>query len=527
MKNRANRLNKSARFHNFGDINSKLSPCESSAIFNHFEKTMLSSINSLTSAEMELFEKFISSPYFNSRSKITLLFKFLASKYPAITPADIDKHNISKLLYPGSRYNDEKVRRVISDFVQIYEQFLAYCEIGKVDRGYIDSLLLEALFKRGLYSRFERHFKSLEKLTLREFDKDDAFYRNMARNYFLHCFHSSDLGNNSQFQSDIINTSRNMDMQFVFSKLHLYREILINRKQSAKLSKIELSFLEPVMQYVRENVNELKAEHPNIYVIYLSIMITLNGDEKDLDEMVNYISLNRGKFSRETLNYYYSYIVSEFWMKYNGGLEIYSERIFEVYDTMIRLEVFKMERYINPAWINNAINIALVNNKTNWAETFLAKFKNDIEPVSFDTCYNLSMARILFSKAQFESSLQYCMKVDFSDPYYFINSKILSMKNLYESGDIERMEYVIDSLNKYSKRNLKLVRFQKELIKLTTKYFGLLVKIRLKDPDKVIILKNELTKNRSYFPNRSWLLEKLDETENLFPNRHKNRKSRK
>ncbi|MBL8017330.1 MAG: hypothetical protein JNK43_08675, partial [Ignavibacteria bacterium] len=297
-----------------------------------------------------------------------------------------------------------------------------------------------------------------------------------------------------------------------FSKLHLYRELLINTKQTRKISKIEISFLKPVLEYIQANSDDLKSNHPNIYIIYLSIRITLYGYEADIDEMVSYITDNEKKFDRETLNYYYSYIVSEYWMKYNEGNEEYAERIFKVYDTMIRFDAFKIERYLSHTWVNNAINIALINKRTDWAEQFLAKFGKDIELENYESCYNLSMARILFGRSEFESSLQYCMKVDFSDPYYFINSKILYMKNLYETNDIERIGYVLDSLNKYSKRNSKLVKFQKDLIRKTTKYFGLLVNVRIKDPDKAVNLVKEINENRSYFPNRSWLLEKLKET---------------
>lgn len=196
---------------------------------------MLISINSLSCGEMELFERFISSPYFNTRTKITQLFKILAAKYPNITSEDTDKKNIATKLYPDSRYNDEKVRKILSDFTQIYEKFLAYLELESSDPGYIDSVLLETLFKRGLYSRFERHYRSIEKSALKNYDKDDAFYRNMARNHFLHCFYSSNRGNSNQLQEDILNSSRNMDLQFVFSKLHLYRELLINTKQTRKI----------------------------------------------------------------------------------------------------------------------------------------------------------------------------------------------------------------------------------------------------------------------------------------------------
>lgn len=472
---------------------------------------MLKSINDLSELELDKFDKFLVSPFFNSRDKIISLFGYLKNRYPNITTVDIDKKNIFRYLYPDEKYNDIKIRRLISDFIELYENFLVNTELNNIDPDYSKTILLETLQNRGIYSRYDRNYKELTKKLKNKFDKDDSYYKNLARIEIINSFHSYNINNETELERNLQNSSNNLDLYFVFSKLHIFREMLIRQKFSGKKFNFRMKYFNEVTDHVKNNQEDIKKHHPNIYIIYLTIMAMVDNDESKLNELIRYIHLHRNKFSNERLNYYYNYVISELWMKLNAGNIKYKKTIFELYDEMIVNNFFRIEKYLSHIWVNNAVNIAVMNGRYVWVTNFLNKHKNDIEPAHAEAAYNLSLARLYFSKNEFITSLKYLQKLEFKDPYYYIHSKHLQCRVLYETGDLEQINFIIDTLKHYSARNKKLIEIQISSIKMIVKYFNWLMKIRLKLPEDVINMKRSLDKEQTYIPAKEWFYEKLDE----------------
>ena len=77
---------------------------------------MLEYFKSLSEKELEEFEDFVFSPFFNKQRNNVKLFQFLKSLYPHIKNSDISKESLSLNVYGESKVNDVKIRKLVSEF---------------------------------------------------------------------------------------------------------------------------------------------------------------------------------------------------------------------------------------------------------------------------------------------------------------------------------------------------------------------------------------------------------------------------
>ena len=138
---------------------------------------MIEYFNDLSKKEILKFKAFVNSPYLNPNKQVVKLFSYLRSKYPNIKESHLDKLAVFKGLFPDKSYNDETIRKLISDFNKVFESFLIQTEF-KTDIQQSNILLLRSLRKRGIKKRFELILNDTTKLQKKQFSRDEKFYSN-------------------------------------------------------------------------------------------------------------------------------------------------------------------------------------------------------------------------------------------------------------------------------------------------------------------------------------------------------------
>ena len=81
-------------------------------------------LKTLSKDEVQKFADFISSPYFNKKSRLMKLFNALIKNYPGFNDEWFNKKNLYQKLYPGKVYHDSTIRDMLSDLLQLSKEFL-------------------------------------------------------------------------------------------------------------------------------------------------------------------------------------------------------------------------------------------------------------------------------------------------------------------------------------------------------------------------------------------------------------------
>src|SRR5438876_8729788 len=113
------------------------------------KSSLISVLKSLTEGEFKQLERFVLSPFFNRQRNVARLFEVLKKYYPLYASNALKKERVFKKLYPGEKYNDEKLRNLISDLLSLSLKFLAYTKMES-DGQLLDLSAAEQLIDRNL-----------------------------------------------------------------------------------------------------------------------------------------------------------------------------------------------------------------------------------------------------------------------------------------------------------------------------------------------------------------------------------------
>ncbi len=465
----------------------------------------------LSKDELIKFEKFVKSPYFNNSTKVIELFTIVN------TPEGekLSKHKLFTLLYPGEKYNDTRMRKILSDFNKLFEKFLGYRGIETIDPLSINTQMLELMQEKGMSEEFSSGYRQLSKKLASEYFKEDPYYRSFSRIELLH-YYSGYNKLKKPSPAGLEMASFYMDLQFVYIKLNLMRDIMLHNILNKEKYSRKIEFQDEVLKFVKDNLKVIIKEHPNLYIIYLTVMATADDNNPSyISDLAEFVKTNEKKFDKSRLGFYYTYITSFYWNKINQGDISYRPKLMDAYKQMERKGVIKSEKYIPHNIFNSVVIAAVWANDLHWLENFVENHRNDLEPEFFNDVYNLSMAKIQFCKRKYEMTLKYLNDIEYKSPTYYINAKTILLKTLYEMGDYDGMKYTLDSLKHYIYRNSALVNQQVHNIKMVIKYFKYLLKLKGKNYTALQKFLEMLEREKTFVPERKWLTEKITELSNL------------
>lgn len=467
----------------------------------------------LSKSEVEKFEQFVNSPYHNNSQRIIKLFDYLYSKYPDIEPKVINREAISSSVYPSEKYNDTNIRKLLSKFTAIFEKFLVQLEFENEERRN-KTLLLRSLRVRSMNKRFESNFKEISELQSKSFSKDDSHYENQfnleRENYY---FNFNKL--KFTFASCLQSKSDVLDYHFIFSKLHTFNEMFNSQRISGKILPYNKTFLNEIISFIEANKRTISLKHPNIYIIYHQIMMSIYNDVKYLNELFRYIKVNEKKFSKVQLSYYYYYLASYFMHEINKGQLKYFEEVFKIYKIMWNKDFFLIDNTLTDLDFNSIVNTGLAMKEFEWVEQFIDKYKNNIERTVAKDAYNMARAKIFFYKKDYNNVFPHLSNINYKDPNYYFNSKSLLGRVYYEMKNIDGVRYIIENLRQYLREKQTLTREYIQVISTFNKYMMELIKLSEKKAANrksgQFVLRKELDNEKKFVSHKSWFYEKINE----------------
>jgi len=468
-------------------------------------------INLLTPEELNKLESFLNSPYFCSQKTAVVYFAYLKKYYPHISKEVLSAENISVNVYKEKKVNDAKIRKLISNFANLLDRFFTQMEIDDNPMR-LRFLLMSFLRKRGFEKRFSKKYKDIQNERIRKFSKDadyyiDQYYLDNEYYYFNYANYRSENVSIIQSKSD------NLDNFFLFTKLHTFNEMVHLEGSKNKNSFYDRTFLNEINSYIEKNLAKYEQNHPNIYIIYTVFKMFETMDDNYLKKLKDYINAQEKWFLKKNLMYYYHYITQYFIKKINLGQTEYRKEVFEIYKLMFDKNLFLIDNFITDQEFNNVCNVSLSLNEFDWIEKFIEKYRNNINKDYAKDIYNLAKAKLAFYRKEYEKLFFHLNEVEFSDPMYYINSKILLARVYFEMSNLTSVMYIVGNLRQYLRINSNLTLEQSDTIKIFVKYITGLIKLKEgksgEGKSLMIILKKQLDNEKKFVPVKSWFYEKL------------------
>ncbi len=469
------------------------------------------SLQKLNVYELNNFEKFINSPYFNQNEKLVRFYSYLLPYLKGKKQGDINKINIWEELSPGESFDDIKFRKYTSDLLKLFERFLAQQMYDRNNLNIANNLLANVSQKRML-KLYNSVLSTAERLSLRYLDRNSDYY------YYLFNFEKNKFNLTSEFEKkskkktkynwlNIDKMGENLDVFYIGEKLKLY-VTLLSWKRVYNLD-IELKFIDEIIEFIKRMDYE---KYPPI-AIYYQIFLTLN----DMDNQNHYFKLKEmiknyiNTFPLEEAMDIYESALNYCIKKINMGEEGFFKEIFSLYNEMISYDLVFDEEGLSPTRFRNIVITALKVKEFSWAENFIEKYQNYIPDKYRANAVTFNFARLYFHKKDYSKVIEYLRDVEFDDIVYELSSKQMLIATYYDTDELTPLYSLLDSFNVFLNRHKRTIpENRRKNYKLFIKYVKKLLNINPLDKSSLKKLKKEIIEAGN-IPDKKWLVERVED----------------
>lgn len=455
--------------------------------------------------------EFLNSPYFNKNPNFVLLLDHIESFKDTQLPENEDFH---AYIVERELCDKSNVRVFISQFTKLIQLFLETEELGK--RPMLRrTFLLNVLNGINAQKSFSMILNETKKQQEEIFTKDEDYYYNQMYIELEELNHKM-ARDNYQLNDNIKNVSVNLDNFFILSKLSLLHFASHYQKDLSSYFNTDIWLQKEMEKFLSKEYESLKKDHPIIYAKYL-ILLTISqpANLNNYHRLKEFTIINSGKLNIDILDYIFTALMNYAITKLNNEGEDFSKEVVELFYLMERFGIINSSSSVDYRVFLNIITTFIARNDIEKAEEFYGKYNGLIPPFFREDTANLALANIEFHKGGREKAVELLNVINYKNYYFYLRSKTLLSKILFETGDFESIQYLCDATKHYLKRNED--KISKSLYRIYYNYFSMadkLVKLKLKQGMNISEKKQTLLKTirkEKLLVSKAWLMDRVKE----------------
>ncbi|HMR00600.1 MAG TPA: hypothetical protein PKE39_16370 [Ignavibacteria bacterium] len=475
---------------------------------------------SFSSTEIKQFEKLLKSPYFSKGRNLLPLFYELKKYYPVFKSNNLKRQEIYKNLFPAEKYNDQKLRVLISELHAMCLEYLIYDQLNK-DQHYKNKFLTEALFRKKLFGDLEKQFKV--SINFLESGKNDSFEYYLSR-FFVErtmCFYTIETNNSIKYPESYMKFSRTflkssiIQLLLNYSEMSSYRFNFITDEEKAAHNYLfkAIDFKKIYKLITFDNEDEKKI----FGLYYYAYMLIVNKNLSDYYSLKKIFFEIKDKFlTNENRRLIYAKLMNFLSISPDEQFKI---EAFELYKKMLEDDEAVMNEgaYFGRTHFRNVLNLAITLGEIQWAENFVNTYKSKLNPAESENMLNFSFGHIYFWKKEFGKSLEYLSKVKFGFATFKEDVNTLTLMNFYELGMYEEALSLADSFKRTFKRTPPMHEVLYTDHKNFLIYYPLLLNARIYSKTDDLTMVENLSEKSVNLKVKKWVEEKIKEIKKHTP----------
>ncbi len=471
------------------------------------DSKLISMFRTLNKRELQRFEEYIKSPFFNKNEKVLHLFDIIKEEYPSCNSPRLNKTIVFNRLFPQKKQHDSSLRAVMSLLTKLLEDFFAYLEYEK-SANFRERLKLDAFVNRRLDRVFDKFYNSIQKQLRKGKQNVD---------YFYHVFRLVDIvlrfnigKGDRKHESGLQQVMNNFDIYYVAAKLK-YTCATINR-QNVFDKQYDLHLLDEVLQLVKHPI--LK-DIPLIQIYYNICLLWLKEDKSEMyyQKIRQLIGEHMNVIDAIEIRSVYVNLTNYCTQKVKLGHSNYLRELFELYKEMLATKAMWMDdenKHMSPHHYKNFVTVGLRLQEYEWTEQFITQYKKELDPNHQKSVYNFALALLSFELKEYNKAKSHLLEVNFLDDYYQISYKVLLIKCYYELEESSVLQSSIEAFRIYLIRQKSISQVNRAAYQSYVNLMKKLLRIKAGGTKKLTNLQTEVLKEKQ-IAERQWLLQKIEE----------------
>lgn len=483
-----------------------------------YKSNLIEILSSLSYKEVKNFVDFVNSPFYNKNEGVIKLMNYLRKYHGSYDEINSEKEKVFKKIFHGAVYNDAFLSSLIFKLNQLAEDFITINEFQKNNTAY-SIQQSEALLDRKL----DRQAKKIIEQTSSRIEKTDTedenyFYNRYKLEKLKHTIYSrtySPLTVKDKPDEGLLSESDNLIKFFLIEILRRYRYIL--NKSKTVNSKYDPDLLNEILEYLSKTGSKF-LNIKLLDILYKQIRLMLDPDNEKLfyelkDALTNdRINIENGE-RRDGITVLNNYCIDKLYL----GKEEYRSNMHYLNKYIVANNLFsRIKRgYFEPASFKNIVIIALSQQENDWTLKFIEKYYKELSPDTRADTYNFCYSKYHFNTGEFEKSLSYLNKVNYSTIHDKFSGRTMLALIHYELNNYETLLNTTESFRKFIANDKLLTEQHKTTNSNFIKFITHLCRIKSgSSNEEPGIIKEKIIEcgNIIY---RKWLIEKADELINL------------
>ncbi len=455
-------------------------------------------------AELEEFDKFIRSPFYNNHSTVVTLYKELKKSYPDFSDKSVTKEKLFSAVKQDRRYDDKMFRKYLSRLNQLAEEYLKIMH-SRVDPFTSELNILNEYSSRNLAGLYGRKLKVLENLVSsggqidgRKFlyghllgvvkfnhksrtDHPEPSYQELADTYFyLHQYFT--------LFACIVQNQNKVDT-------YSFNEIEKSETLTSFLSGFNIDEFIKGSQKLLRPTDTLK--HLFFELAKLDLMLNENGEQAcDAYYKQKKLILENIDNLSSSMQAYYLQRLNVFCVLQNAkGKRDMNRELFENYKLQFERGLFAKEKTgdLNLLNFRSIIKAAVRVREFDWAADFIESQISHCREEIKSNLYHYCQAMICLEQEKYDNALEHISKLKSPSLAIVIDSYVMKSKIFLMQGYYSSAVSVADTFRHYISGSKLLSDYHKLTLKNFLKYYRQLLKlIRKGDKKRLSLLLDEL-----------------------------------
>ncbi|MFK8007170.1 MAG: hypothetical protein AB8H03_12385 [Saprospiraceae bacterium] len=460
--------------------------------------------------ELRNFKDFVDSPYFNKHGKTKELLDQILTIKSWDSP-QLQKELIFKKVFSNQPFEEQLLRTLMSYLVQLIYRFYSQKEQdSKPDIQQIGRLKMA--LQNGQKKMFEHNSKIWKKTFSASTIRDSNYFLQESR--FQRLLDNFDIKYGKRISGDFLEQAlSNFDTFYIGEKLRITCEMLA-RKQvmgqhySFSLTHELITFLEKEKSHF-ESIS-------GVWVYFLIYKMMTENRREDFFELKKRLEKDAPFFKHQEGRDLYTHALNYCIGKINFGENAFRKETFELYQQMLTNGLLYVEEVL-PQWdYTNIVSLGCDLQEKEWTKDFILAQKKYLPKAEQENTFTYNLAAFHYSQMEYSSAIGLLQKVEFTEGYYNLLTRILMLKIYFETKDWQALEYFLETFRVYLLRNKKLegsrIKSGLNLVKYTRTLFRLINSTneisKKQFREKMELLMSQIEINQKVL-NKSWLILKI------------------
>ena len=407
-------------------------------------------------------------------------------------------------LYGNAKYDDLKIRRLLSKLRELLELFLVWEDCRK-DEAFIKLRTLSIYRRR----KMDKHFGGAQlsaRKTLYKSGRRDAAHHYAKMRLAEEQLRFSEAKNERSKKEYLQQTMDLFDLHYVMVKLKLACEMLTYHNVLGSEPDIPL-LNEAVDLAERENRLELPA-----VAAYYHILMTFRQPEvaKHFENLKVLLSEKAHCFPPEEARELYYFALNHCAVNINCGKSQFMDEIFALYQIGLTTQLLFDGKYLSPWNYKNIVTVGLRLGKNEFVKAFIYEHCQSLEADFRENAFVYNLANYHFYVREYGKVLELLQQVEYDEIFYRLDARSLLLKTYYEAGETEALYALLNSFRQFLSRDKTIGKARKSTYRNLIFFVKKLAGINAKNKQTLERLQVEIAQTKA-IADKNWLLQKLKE----------------